>query len=64
MLRFAPKLRPVLSSREWIFAAGVAMGPKDIPDAIVEAGAAAMEAANYLERVRYRELYEQPVEAE
>jgi len=30
--------------------AGVAAGPKDIPDAIVEGGAAAMEAAMYLER--------------
>ena len=29
---------------------GVAAGPKDIPDAIVEAGEAAMAAANYLER--------------
>ena len=33
-----------------IFVAGVATGPKDIPDAIVEAGAAAMEAAMYLDR--------------
>jgi heterodisulfide reductase subunit A len=35
-----------------IFLAGVATGPKDIPDSIVEAGAAAMEAAMYLDRTR------------
>jgi heterodisulfide reductase subunit A len=40
--------RPANSSHEGIFVAGVATGPKDIPDAIVEAGAAAMEAAMYL----------------
>jgi heterodisulfide reductase subunit A2 len=42
------KIRPTLSTTEGIFLAGVSTGPKDIPDAIVEAGAAAMEAANYL----------------
>jgi heterodisulfide reductase subunit A-like polyferredoxin len=35
---------------EGIFVAGAAAGPKDIPDSIVEAGAAAMEAAIYLRR--------------
>ena len=35
-----------------IFVAGVAAGPKDIPDAIVEAGEAAMAAAIYLDRMR------------
>jgi heterodisulfide reductase subunit A len=44
--------RPVNSSADGIFIAGVASGPKDIPDAIVEAGAAAMEAAMYLDRTR------------
>ncbi|MFN0168936.1 MAG: FAD-dependent oxidoreductase [Bryobacteraceae bacterium] len=44
--------RPANSSVDGIFVAGVATGPKDIPDAIVEAGAAAMEAAMYLDRVR------------
>lgn len=43
--------RPANSSHEGIFVAGVATGPKDIPDAIIEAGAAAMEAAMYLDRV-------------
>jgi heterodisulfide reductase subunit A-like polyferredoxin len=32
----------------------VAAGPKDIPDAIVEAGEAAMAAANYLVRTGWR----------
>jgi heterodisulfide reductase subunit A len=39
---------------EGVFVAGVAAGPKDIPDAIVEAGEAAMAAANHLERTRWR----------
>jgi heterodisulfide reductase subunit A len=42
--------KPARSPVEGIFLAGVATGPKDIPDAIVEAGAAAMEAAMYLGR--------------
>ena len=42
------KLHPTLSTTEGIFIAGVAAGPKDIPDSIVEAGSAAMEAAIYL----------------
>ena len=43
-------LRPAWSGREGIFVAGVATGPKDIVDSIVEAGAAAMEASHYLSR--------------
>jgi heterodisulfide reductase subunit A len=31
-----------------VFAAGVAKGPRDIPDSVVDAGAAAMEAVNYI----------------
>jgi heterodisulfide reductase subunit A-like polyferredoxin len=38
-----------------VFVAGGAAGPKDIPDAIVEAGDAAMAAAAYLEWTRRRE---------
>ena len=45
-------MRPANSTVDGIFLAGVATGPKDIPDAIVEAGAAAMEAAMYLDRTR------------
>jgi heterodisulfide reductase subunit A len=49
------KLHPTVSTADGIFIAGVAAGPKDIPDAIVEAGSAAMEAANYLERTRVKQ---------
>lgn len=43
-----PQVAPTRSSMEGVFVAGVAAGPKDIVDTIAEAGAAAMEAANYL----------------
>jgi len=46
----AQKISPTRSTMDGVFIAGVATGPKDIPDSIVEAGAAAMEAAMYLER--------------
>jgi heterodisulfide reductase subunit A len=48
------KINPSFTTVEGIFVAGVAAGPKDIPDAIVEAGEAAMAAANHLERIRWR----------
>jgi heterodisulfide reductase subunit A len=40
--------RPAWTGRDGVFVAGVAAGPKDIVDTIVEAGAAAMEASRYL----------------
>ncbi len=43
-----PKIAPTVTDMEGVFVAGVAAGPKDIVDTIVEAGAAAMEASNYL----------------
>ncbi|MBN2437642.1 MAG: CoB--CoM heterodisulfide reductase iron-sulfur subunit A family protein [Deltaproteobacteria bacterium] len=43
-----PKLAPCRTKEQGIFVAGAASGPKDIPDSIVEAGAAAMEASVYL----------------
>lgn len=43
-----PKMAPALTKMEGVFIAGVASGPKDIVDTIIEAGAAAMEASNYL----------------
>jgi len=43
-----PKLAPCRTDQEGVFVAGTAAGPKDIPDSIVEAGAAAVEAAIYL----------------
>ena len=48
-----PQLSPVRTSEEGIFVAGAAAGPKDIPDSIVEAGAAAIEATAYLRRTGY-----------
>jgi heterodisulfide reductase subunit A len=45
-----PKLAPCRTEEEGVFVAGTAAGPKDIPDSIVEAGAAAVEAAIYLRR--------------
>ena len=43
-----PQIAPTRTDLEGVFVAGVAAGPKDIVDTITEAGAAAMEAANYL----------------
>ncbi|MFB3855182.1 MAG: FAD-dependent oxidoreductase [Vicinamibacterales bacterium] len=48
------KLSPSRTSLPGVFAAGVAAGPKDIPDAIVEAGDAAMAAANHLHATHWR----------
>jgi len=45
----SPKLAPTLTDMEGFFVAGAAAGPKDIVDTITESGAAAMEAAKYLE---------------
>jgi len=42
------KIDPTLTSQEGVFAAGTALGPKDIVDSIAEASAAAMKAAAYL----------------
>lgn len=50
---FAP-LRPVVTTAEGIFAAGVATGPKDIVDSIGEACAGAMEVENHLRRIQWR----------
>jgi heterodisulfide reductase subunit A2 len=44
-----PKLSPALTNMDGVFLAGIASGPKDIVDTIIESGAAATEAANYLE---------------
>jgi len=40
-----PKLRPVDTLTEGVFIAGVAQGPKDIPDSVAQASAAAARAA-------------------
>ena len=43
---------PTATSIPGIFAAGAVVGPRDIPDSVLHAGAAAAQAAAYLERVR------------
>ena len=45
-----PQIYPSITDAAGIFVAGVATGPKDIPDSIIEAGAAAMEASIYLRK--------------
>ena len=50
----SPELAPSLTDEAGVFVAGTAAGPKDIPDSIAEAGAAAMEAAAYLHQRGYR----------
>jgi heterodisulfide reductase subunit A len=50
-----PKVNPALTDIEGVFVAGVAAGPKDIVDTIAEAGAAAMEASNYLNELKQTE---------
>jgi heterodisulfide reductase subunit A len=46
-----PKIDPVLTSVEGVFVAGVAEGPKDIPDSVAQASAAAMKASIILAKV-------------
>ncbi len=50
-----PSIAPTLTDMEGIFSAGVALGPKDIVDTIAEAGAAAMEASNYLTALKRKQ---------
>jgi heterodisulfide reductase subunit A len=47
-----PKLRPVESLTDGIYLAGCCQGPKDIPDTVAQAGAAASEALALLDRGR------------
>jgi heterodisulfide reductase subunit A len=48
----APNIRPSLTDKPGIFVTGTAAGPMDIVDSIMMAGAAAAEAAAYLEETR------------
>jgi len=57
------KVSPSHTTLEGVFVGGVAAGPKDIPDAIVEAGEAAMAAANYLQRSGWRATARTPLKA-
>ena len=43
---------PTVTTQEGIFATGTATGPMDIVDSIVMSGAAASEAAAYLEALK------------
>ena len=43
-----PKLRPVETNTDGVFLAGVAQGPKDVPDTVAHAGAAAAMALGLL----------------
>jgi len=45
-------VNPVKTNLEGVFAAGTALEPMDIPDAIATAGAAAAESARYLKRMQ------------
>jgi heterodisulfide reductase subunit A len=45
-----PKLRPVETNTEGVFLAGVAQSPKDVPDTVAHAGAAASMAISLLNR--------------
>jgi heterodisulfide reductase subunit A2 len=51
----SPKMAPALTNMEGIFIGGVISGPKDIVDTIIEAGAAAMEASNYLKGLEQKD---------
>jgi heterodisulfide reductase subunit A len=45
-----PKLAPVSTFTDGIFLAGACQGPKDIPDSVAQAGAAAAEALALIDR--------------
>ncbi|MGB4575689.1 MAG: FAD-dependent oxidoreductase [Paludibacter sp.] len=45
-------ISPSLTSIEGVYVAGAASGPKDIPDSILSAGAAASEVAGYLSKIQ------------
>lgn len=45
-------LNPTETNIRGVFIAGCSLGPKDIPDSVVEAGAAAAQCAAYLKEVR------------
>jgi heterodisulfide reductase subunit A len=49
-LELHPKLRPTETSVDGVFIAGVVQGPKDIPDTVAQAGAAASSAIALLAR--------------
>jgi heterodisulfide reductase subunit A len=52
-----PELRPVDTQRQGIYLAGTCQSPKDIPDTVSQAKAAAARAIVELSRVK-REMYD------
>ena len=52
--QFDVNANPVLTNVKGVFVAGCASGPKDIPDAIVEADAAASQCIDYLYELGYK----------
>ncbi|MEM3539967.1 MAG: hydrogenase iron-sulfur subunit [Thermoplasmata archaeon] len=51
---------PIESTREGIFIAGCASGPKDIPDSVTEASAAASAAQKYIDKREWIEMEKAP----
>jgi heterodisulfide reductase subunit A len=45
-----PKLAPVETANDGVFIAGCCQGPKDIPDTVAQAGAAAMQALTLIDK--------------
>jgi heterodisulfide reductase subunit A len=60
----APTFAPVTTNRAGIFASGAFQGPKDIPQAVIEASAAATAAGEILADARGTETIEEEVVAE
>jgi heterodisulfide reductase subunit A2 len=60
----APNLAPTVTDRPGIFVTGTAAGPMDIVDSIMTAGAAASEAAAYLQDRRVTVSLPAPAEKE
>ncbi len=60
----APNLAPTVTDRPGIFVTGTAAGPMDIVDSIMTAGAAASEAAAYLQERRVTVTMPAPAEKE
>ena len=50
LLEKHPKLAPVDTASDGIFVAGTCQGPKDIPDTVAQAGAAAAAALAMIDR--------------
>ena len=55
---YTDSLFPVRSLKEGVWIAGTLGGPKDIPDTVVEASAAASEVASFLHSSRFQEVKE------